>query len=462
MSVKTRKVLLSDFRGGMSGVLADRLLPLSYASLSYNFDNSDGALKDGIGLSAITFPNGFKCQLSSPVKAVYYYKRYSSGVKDALLIYCQDKCVYAFGIFDKSGIVKIDGLEFEDIPVGVSYNFNGKDIFLFSTQNDGLYLLDGLSATKIDAPLIKSMCIHNERLFITTGGDGTRLYYSDDFNPLNFSVTLTEGGYIDFQDGRGGLQKLVSSLGYLYIFRSYGISRLASYFDQTDFSVSHLFVSTGKIYPDSVTACSDGIIFLASDGLYKLTASGVGKIFSSYDAFLNGCDNSMAKGLYFSGKFFLNCKMLLNGKQESVVLVCDLTKNTSYLSKNLKVQDFCVITAENFCSSVVVQKNRNGLCTFDNLGNNCGQPLTKVWETPVSSLGVIGKEKTIKRIEVSTNVDLTVTIISEKETKKIRIKKGKGISGENLSARGKEFKFIFSTNSAKCQISSPQITFSYL
>ena len=73
-----------------------------------------------------------------------------------------------------------------------------------------------------------------------------------------------------------------------------------------------------------------------------------------------------------------------------------------------------------------------------------------------------GKEKTIKRIEVSTNVDLTVTIISEKETKKIRIKKGKGISGENLSARGKEFKFIFSTNSAKCQISSPQITFSYL
>jgi O-phosphoseryl-tRNA(Cys) synthetase len=139
-----------------------------------------------------------------------------------------------------------------------------------------------------------------------------------------------------------------------------------------------------------------------------------------------------------------------------------MTKNTSYIAKNLKLKDFCKITAENFCKSVVVQKNRNRIGTFDLLGNNCGQPLTKVWETPISSLGVIGKEKTIKRIEMSTNVDLTVMVISEKETKKVKIKKSKGLSGENLSVRGKEFKFIFSTNSSKCEICSPQITFSYL
>ncbi len=462
MSVKTKKILLSDFRGGMSGVLADRLLPLSYATVSYNFDNSDGALKDGMGVSDITFPNGFWCQTTSPAQSVYYYRRYDNGFKDSILLYCSDKCVYSFSIFDKNGIQKIKGLEFDSKPIGVPYNYNGKDIFLFSTQKEGLFVLDGTNATKVNAPLIKSMCIHNERLFITTGGDGTRLYYSDDFNPLNFSVTLEEGGYIDFQDGRGGLQKLVSSLGYLYIFRSYGISRLASYFDQADFSVNHLFVSTGKIYPDSVTACSDGIIFLASDGLYKLTSAGVGKIFSDYDSFLNGCDNSNAKGLYYNGKFFLNCKMSLKGKEEDVVLICNLVKNTSYLAKNLKVADFCVITAENYCKSIVLQKNRKALCTFDKLGNNCEKPLTKVWETPVSSLGVVGKEKTVKKIEVSTNVDLTVTVISEKESKSVKIKKKKGVSGENLSVRGKEFKFIFSTSSAKCEICSPQITFSYL
>ncbi len=463
MTIKTKRVTLADFRGGMTGVLDDRLLPLSYARVAYNFNSQDGALKDGVGLSSLKFSNGRFCKVEETIEAVYYYKRYQGGYKDALLLYCSDKCVYYFEIFGEGEAVKLEGVSFQTKPVGAWYNYEGTDLYYLSTESEGLFVLDGTTVKKAESvPMIRDMCIYNERLFITTGGDGTRLYYSDDFNPLNFSVSLEEGGFVDFQDGRGGLQKIISSLGYLYIFRSYGISRLTAYSDQTDFSVTHLFVSTGKIYPDSVTACSNGIIFLASDGLYRLTESGVSKILSDYDTFLNGCDNSDAKGLYFSGKFFLKCKMLIEGKSEEVVLVYDLSNDSSYICKNLKVKDFCSVLAENASMAIVVRNNGKEVCTFDNSGRILGQPLTKVWETPITDLGVSGRQKTVKKIEMSTSVEVKVTVCSNRERKTVRIKKGRGVSSENLSVRGEEFKFIFSTTSSGCEICAPTITFSYL
>ena len=460
MSVRTKKVTLTDFRGGMTGVLDDRLLPLSFARVSYNFNNQDGALKDGVGLSKLKFPNGKYFEGNEVIEAVYYYKKYHKGFKDALLLYCSDKRVYHYDIFE--GTVTPLELTFETKPVGVGYNYEGNDIYFLSTESEGLFVIDGTEVEKVqNLPTIKDMCIHNERLFITTAGSGTRLYFSDDFNPLNFSVSLEEGGYIDFQDGRGGLQKLVSSLGYLYIFRSYGISRLTAFANQTDFSVNHLFVSTGKIYPDSVSACANGILFLASDGLYKLTENGVSKILSSYDTFLNACDNSEAKGLYYNGKFYLKCKMLIDKKQEDMVLVYDLAKDSSYLCKNLKVKDFCAVQSENFSTAVVVRNNSKEICTFDNSGRILSQPLSKVWETPITDLGLSGRQKTVKRIEMYTSVEVKVTVCSDRETKTVRIKKG-GTNGTNLSVRGKEFKFIFSTTSSGCEICSPTITVSYL
>lgn len=463
MTIKTKRVTLADFRGGMTGILSDRLLPLSYASASYNFNNQNGALKDGVGLCKLKFPCEGYCESEQVIQSVYYYKRYNLGFQDALLLYCSDNCVYHFDIFGTGEVAKIEGVSFSSKPVGVSYNYEGVDLYFLSTEKEGLFVIDGKTAIKANnLPTVKNMCIHNERLFITTADSGTRLYFSDDFNPLNFNVSLEEGGYIDFQDGRGGLQKLVSSLGYLYIFRTYGISRLTAFSEQTDFSVTHLFVSTGKIYPDSVTECSNGIIFLASDGLYKLTENGVAKILSDYDAFLNGCDNSEAKGLYHAGKFYLKCKMLINKKQEDIVLVYELSNQSSYLAKNLKIEDFCGVYAETTTMAAVVRKNSKEICTFDNSGRILGQPLTKVWETPITDFAVASKEKTVKRIEMVTSVDLKVTIISDRETKSVLIKKSKGISGENLSVRGKEFKFIFSTSYSGCEICSPRITFCYL
>lgn len=72
-------------------------------------------------------------------------------------------------------------------------------------------------------------------------------------------------------DERGALNRVISYLNYVYVFRDYGISRITAFGAQTDFSVSNLFVSSGKIYPRSVALCGDSVIFLRRTGFICLT-----------------------------------------------------------------------------------------------------------------------------------------------------------------------------------------------
>ena len=96
----------------------------------------------------------------------------------------------------------------------------------------------------LDAPKISSMALHYERLFATVDGEKNSVWFSDDLDPTNWSMSLDEAGFIELIDERGALLKVVSFLDYIYIFREYGISRLTAYGDQTSFSVSNLFVSS--------------------------------------------------------------------------------------------------------------------------------------------------------------------------------------------------------------------------
>jgi len=464
VKVTTKQVVLSDFSGGMSGITSQRLLPLRYANVSYNFNTCNGALTDGVGLDFLSFPATKKSViLDQCILGLYYFKRFVEGTyKDLILLYCQDKFIYKYDVSNNQ-LNRIEELFFETKPIGISYKFNQTDVFIFSTEKEGLFVFDGESALKVEnVPVITSMCIHNERLFVTTNGEKTRLYFSDDFNPFNFNVSLDEGGYIDFQDQRGGLNKVVSNLGYLYIFRSYGISRLSSFYAQENFSVSHLFTCVGKIYPQSVTICDSGIIFLASDGLYMLTESSVKKILPNYDNFFYGVDNSDSKGEYFNGNFYLKCKMKFSQKVEDVLVVYSVNDNNGYVSKNLNIFDLCPILSEEFSCMSAIAGNCTQIFAFCNGASICTIPLTKVWETPITDLGIIGKDKVLKKIELYTKTDVTVKVETDKMKKTFLLKPKGTYAMEKVNVRGSEFKFIISCNVSGSEIAKPTLTFSYV
>lgn len=133
-------------------------------------------------------------------------------------------------------------------------------------------IYDGTAVTGVeDAPPVTSMCAHGERLFLTDA-DGDAVWFSDDFDPANWNVSLSEAGFIDFGGAGGRVLKAVSFGGYVYVFKSYGISKVYAYGEQNSFSASEIFVSSGKIRGDSITVCGNCILFSRPTGCTASTA----------------------------------------------------------------------------------------------------------------------------------------------------------------------------------------------
>ena len=88
------------------------------------------------------------------------------------------------------------------------------------------------------------MCLHYERLFAVVGGERNRLAFSANLEPTDWTEDLSSGGFIEMQDERGGLNRVISYNDYIYVFRDFGVARVSAYGDQTDFSVSQLFISS--------------------------------------------------------------------------------------------------------------------------------------------------------------------------------------------------------------------------
>ena len=462
MRVNTKQIVLSNFSGGMNCNISSRVLPINYATLSYNFDYSNGALKDGVGLKSAKFPTKQTLNVEQGVEGVYYFKRYNSGYIDQLILYCKDKNMYSYDIYNGGELKKIENLTFATKPKGITYKYDDTDVYIFSTEQEGTFLYDGENAYKVDSlPPFSDMCIHNERLFVISSGDKTRLYFSDDFNPFNFNVALDQGGYIDFTDSRGGLNKIVSSMGYLYIFRSYGISRLSSFYAQENFSVYHIFSSFGKICSDSVTPCDRGIIFLA-EGLYMVKANGeIKRVLSEFDELFIGVENQGAKGLYYNGQFYLKCNINLKGQIQQALVVYDVNRNQGYISKNFSVLDFCSITGESFSLPVIVAGNGKTIYTFSKDASINNVPVTKVWETPFTDLN-ISKEKVLKRIEINSVNQLKFTVETNSSKKSFILNPTNGYASLNVAVRGREFRFVIENSMAGCEISNPVLTFSYV
>ena len=316
-SFRKTKVTLGNFSSGVNSANDESVKNISDAKLVCNFDINDGALKPGAGLKEFLI-NGKTLSLDFEdilPKKFFYFKNFdveTGSQKDVLLCYSSIGLIYVCNLYEDEPKFNQTGICFTSFPTAVTYNNNGKNVMLLSSQSDPLCVFDGENFKFVEgAPKFNSMCVHNERVFATEDKKSTSLWFSDDFNPLNWYISIDEAGFIDFPDERGPLLKVISFLDYVYIFREYGITRLTAYGRQEDFSVSNLHSKVGKIYGESVTDCGNYVYFLSDNGIYKFNGVDAVKVLNCYDNFLNGVDNSDANGIYYNDKFWLNLKMNL-------------------------------------------------------------------------------------------------------------------------------------------------------
>ena len=410
-SVIRKKITVKSFSNGMKKSADEKLSDLSSAKLSYNFNYSSGVLKRGVGIKVFNSFNVTGLGGNSPL-ALYFYKRYDHLLEktvEKIIYYCSDKRLYSADVLG-GGFTKISDVTFDEKPLAISYNYMDSDVMLFASKLGELYYLNDTVLYKIDgAPKITSLCVHKERIFVTTGGEGTSLWFSDDFNPTNWVVSLNEAGFIDFQDEYGKLLKAVSFLDYVYVFREYGISRVTAYGDQESFSADSLFGRQGKIYGDSVTDCGDFIIMLTTSGIYQFNGLDTAKILSEYDDMILGVDNSLAKGVYVGNVFYLQMQMSFDGKIEKVLLVYDTVKKSSYVARYLNLVDLAFF-AGSVNDAICLVSSKKYPCKLSNKGSSILDPLVKEWISPYYDFGVSSKLKRLYKLSLYTKESITLTV----------------------------------------------------
>ena len=457
-----RKIVVRDFSAGINGNKDEERLSPGECVFSYNFALSGGTLKDAGGVKKADF--GGKCPKFDAAgvtpERLYYYKRYNETTKvydEFLMIYGSDHYVYKAAMTDDA-FSKMPALNFESAPTAVPYNYDGKDVMIFScAKNYRVY--NGSTVTLVgDVPQITSACIHAERLFATEGGSKTSLWFSDDFNPLNWKVSLDDAGFIDIREGIGSLVKVLSFGGYVYVFGLYGIVRVTAYGDQTEFSVDGIAASSGKIFDGSIAVCGDRIIYLAEDGFYSFSGGTPTRIMSKLDEKLAGIDNSDAKGVYFGGAYYCKMTMTTDCGVLPVLLKYDVHRRTFVVMRGLNVKDFAVRGGETDSELLLLVKGKNYPATLSGKGECFSVPLQKKWVSGKSDFGTT-ETKRVTRLALRTITDVDVTVESERGSRLLHFSGSKERQSLPIGLKGDSFTITVECGAAGASVSALEIEY---
>ena len=272
----TRIRIKSDEFRGVSTTKDEAISSPTSSPMSYNFTYEKGVLQGKYGISAATFPSdvtpAFRHAVASLPEGVvpmslHLFRKFDAATNkrdDRLIVRTTDNEYYETSVFTVGDTFrKIVNLAAAGKDCSACYRYNGKDLFLASSERGFFYTYDGTTLKKIEnAPNMTSMCVHAERIFATVSGEQNKVWFSADFNPENWKVSGDGAGYIDFDDEGGKVIKVVKFLNYVYIFRDFGVERLTAFGAQTDFSVSKIYTASARIYPDTIVPLGDRIVFL--------------------------------------------------------------------------------------------------------------------------------------------------------------------------------------------------------
>ena len=461
---KHRSVKIFDFSENLEKLKDKSIFPLSCAD-SYNFCQESGALKDGLGVAELAFTvNGKKIVPKVPldveIEKAYFYKKYDDekGEYDnRLLVYCSDTYIYQLKLNEiESGFEKTI-LTFPDVPSGLNYKLNGEDVFMFSARY-GIVVFRGDTYTNHTAPRVTSMCINGERLFITTDGEQSTLWFSAHFDPTNWYVSLDKAGFIDFQDGLGKLKKVVSFNGSVYVFRDTGITRVVGHYDQQSFYAQNLEAARDRIYSSSVTECGNQIIYLTEKGFVAFSGDSFYPIMAGLAPILQNVDNSNAHGAYYGGKLYMAVKVKIDNQIEDRIICYDVQSGNYYLVKGIKARQFLPIYHDYNKLAIVVGENLK-LGEVSEVAKCFDENLKKVWKMNAGNFGIMS-EKTISKLSVKTQGDIIIDIKSDYIAKRIAINGKNTVQHFIVGVRGNEFEISIEASDISSYI--PQLSFEIL
>ena len=457
---KRKRVALDKFFVGLDASV-DETLVSERVGDSYNFRLKNGALCDGMGVKDFTVMTDGGLVVPAVdgehIKNVYFYRKFDNAENsydNRVIVYTDAKKMYELSLDGGDEFVLLDKT-FDTAPKSVCYKLNGEDVIIFS-EGGGIVVYDGQTFTSCEAPEITSMCLHGERLFVTGGGEQTTLWFSDNFDPTNWYVSLTEAGFIDFQDGLGKVLKAVEFCGSVYVFRDTGITRVNGYFDQQSFYTESVPAKKVKIFPGTVTDCGNRIVYLTSDGFCSFDGTYVTPVMSGLKGLIEGGENAVAA--YFDGNYYCTVDIKVGDKTERRVLVYDPEDKDYYLTKGFSVND--IVPAYEIDTLFFVLADRNKLGVLDDKARVYNTSLDKAWLNNTGSFG-IEKEKILSKINLISYGDCTVRIRSEIGERTLFVNGCRLSQTLIVGLKGKSFSIGFFSSTFGAKISSVSLDFEY-
>ena len=475
---------ITDFGQGMLTNKDSELLPMYCAKMTYNYDYNRGVLIDGMGVGKLSWvtddgvvrefplPNGV-----TQIKGIWHFRHYDNdkqAFESFVVIYGNDsKMYYAFLDSNINQFYELSGLTLNVVPDCINYRLDGKDCLLICSNDDGgsMYIWDGLTIPQAveNAPNITSACVYAGRVFVTTGGDHSKLCFSDDLDPKNWNISSLEGGYITLSDERGGLNKLIEYNNYLYIIRDYGISRLYAFGEQADFSIRNMYLSTGKIYSKSAVLCGYNILMLCRDGLYAFDGLESRKISVGFDKLFENQDNENAIGAFVNGKYYLACKLNYADNKKigcesgyyinNTLIEYDIVTSDIKLLRGVDINVLCAINTTQFSKLVLSLNNidNNEILELNYSGKVLQQVTQKEWTSPISDLGYPMRDKVIRKLIIDTATDIKFKVYTESDIYEFDIKGSKNTIELPMDIKCKKFGFGIESDNTGCKIKKPHI-----
>lgn len=483
---KERNIVFSIFSNGLVSDKDEQMAKPVECKNVYNLVFSGGALKTGLGFKELKIPSSesdttlHKITLTNSITSLHgmWINRFwsSSRAKFSYQLVFLDQAynVWVVPVYDPyNGQMWSREGNMSSITTPPTNTLNicteSEDSFIFFTSGGMSWLGTSTEGFYQDVPQFISTAVHYGKFFGIENTTHQPLVYTSNLNLKEWDDE--ESTLIEFVDDRGASIKVVAFNDYVYIFRERGITKISIYSSKNDFSYTHLYTSSSRIFAKSICVCGDKVLFMTRDGLFSFNGNSVKKICENYDKYFLALDNKNCDSACLNGKYYFASKCNFgDGKQigcesgtytNNVVFEIDVLTNEVNIVRGVDVKMFTPIDTSFMSEMAVLFNNANQLTIgqLDKGGKILTQNTSKFWESFVSDLGYQGKRKRINEIVLTTIYDCDLTISSDEETKTFSISGSANEQHIPANLYGQNFSFKFSTSNATCEIRKPMIVF---
>lgn len=469
-SVKRVTYSVKDFQG-IDAKSEENTLSMRVAREAANVGISCGSITSGPGFSdpelyeGRVVPQPYKQGLHFTSCFLYPIKDLATGVRHDRLLARNELNGFFYRVELDEGAewVRSGGLSLPEDVCGLPLTRAGEDMFIVCRPegNFFMFLYDDYSWQS--APHFTSICCQKGRAF-AVNPETNRLYYS---RLGSFTGWTPEpgvpgaAGYFEIEEDGGRAMEVVAFNGMVYLIKENAVMQLKVFTDVTEFQLSKVFETSGRIYPKTVAVGESAIYFLTDDGLYAFDGYNAVRIFEGLT--VNIGDKSASHAVFSGWKYYLATNVKgdgiygdeADGLTNNAVIVFDIALGTASVARGVDVLWFTPV-AKGKSSAVLCgfrnEKRKGHIAKIDGSGELFGVPFRKYWATSESNLEEPARYKVLRRAYISSAHNAEVEFIFDGKGYKYPLNGSPNAQQININRPCRTLKTVFRSDSSEFKI----------